>query len=319
MAEVTADGVSIPRDPVDTDTVFLIALQKTANGYCGYKASPVGEAKTEFIEIGRKALAQARSISNAYDPDAGDEENQPSIACGNDIWDRSILDQIDNYQNLTDLNLSNPDKFNVYAILFEENSGSEAATDNAGAFAVFRKIDITRPLRGRIIATLRGNDIRKLDDPLLEVSDSYDFVYTSDSLFVMRVGPFNGLFRSLKNNDEKVRELVDSFRESTADLSIADESITAVAERAQESVRFANRLDSVVRKYKNESPSIQQIRNAVNTVDAQNLIMIDEETNMISFDEQSVDDVLKLLNEDIFRSIIFNETYAASGKRRREQ
>ena len=316
MAQGTPND--IPRNPDDSDSVYLVALQKTSDGYCGRKATPIAAAKREFIEIGCAALEKARTIRNSFDPDADDDFNTGCIASESDIWDRGMIDIVDNYQNLTNLDLSKSERFNAYALIFVENRVSaDDHEDKTSLFAVFRQIDITRPVRGhKYFLTLNGNEIKKLDNPLLEISTTCDIVYTGDRLYVLRIQPFYKLFRSLKGNKGKVQELVNSFINNTKNLSFDPNSLNLIQERAQVSVRFANRLDSVVRKYKRRSPTKKQIVTAIKTVGAQQLLKLNPINGNIQFDAAHVDDVLKFLNEDLFKSIIFNEKYAASSKRR---
>lgn len=316
MAQKTSND--IPRDPVDTDSVYLVALQKADDHWCGRRAIPVGAAKTAFLKIGSKALGDARKIDKVFDPDADDEFNANCIVDSSDIWDSKILDVVDKYQKLTNLDLTEPMKFNVYAIVFAENSvtlGNHYYPTKQ--IAIFREIDITRPIRGnKFFMTLNGNDIKKLDDPLLEIADSCDIVYTGNKLYVLKIHPFYRLFRSLKGNDKKVNALVKDFKDNATSLSFTKDSLEIIRNRAQNSVRFANRLDSVVRKYKKKSPTEEQIKAGIEIVDAQNLLKFDSNTGEISFKEEQADDVLKFLNEDLFKSVIFKENYAAGSKRK---
>lgn len=316
MAQKTSND--IPRDPVDTDSVYLVALQKTDNHWCGRRAIPVGAAKTAFIEIGSKALKEARKIHKFFDPDADDEFNDKCIVDKSDIWDPEILNHVDNYQKLTNLDLSEPMRYNLYALVFVENNvtlGNHYYSTKQ--IAVFREIDITRPIRGnKFFMTLNGNDIKKLDEPLLEIADSCDIVYDGNKLYVLRIHPFYRLFRSLKGNDKKVEALVKDFKDNATSLPFTDESLEIIKNRAQNSVRFANRLDSVVRRYKKKSPTEEQIRNGIEAVDAQDLLRFNSNTGEICFNKEQVDNVLKFLNEDIFKSVIFKDNYAAGSKRK---
>lgn len=323
MVQDTEDGISLPRDPVDTDTVYLIGFEKIHSSYCGLKATPVGEAKTDFLNIGCNALAASRLIETEFDPDGGAEENHTCIVNDDDIWDRQLLDIVDNYENLSLLDSAHDKMFALYAILFIENDQNGFAVtpgqDNdtgSQSFAIFKKLGITSTARRKKLLTLTGSEIKKLEETVLQVSEGFDMLYTDNKLYVQSYTPFTKLFRSLRGNEDKVDELVSSFEENMGDLVFAHGLLDSLKERAKISVRTANRLDSIVRKYKNRPPSLDQIRTAIEEVDMQDLITIDEGNGTISFEEDDIDKALQFFNEDVFKSAIFSDKYAASGKRK---
>ena len=323
MVQETEEGISLPRNPVDTDTVYLIGFEKEPDGHCGLRATPVGEAKTDFLNIGCKALTASRSIETEFDPDAGAEENSTCIVNDDDIWDRHLLNIIDNYENLSLLDSHHDKMFALYAILFIENDQNGYAVtpgqDNdtgSQPFAILKRLDITSTAKRKKLLTLTGSEIKKLEETVLQVSESFDMLYTDNKLYVQNYNAFTYLFRSLQGNENKVDELVSSFEENMGDLVFADGLLDSLKERAKKSVRTANRLNSIVRKYKNRPPSLDQIRTAIEEVDVQDLITIDEGNGTISFEEDDIDKALQFFNEDLFKSAIFSDKYAASGKRK---
>lgn len=323
MVQETEDGISLPRDPTSTDTVYLIAFKKEPGGHCGLRATPVGKAKTDFLKIGCNALAASGSIKREFDPDAGAEENRTCIVNDDDIWDRHLLNIIDDYENLSLLDSGNDKMFALYAILFIENDQDGFAVtpgqDNdtkSQSFAILKRLDITSTARRKKLLTLTGSEIKKLEDTVLQVSEDFDMLYTGNKLYVQSYFAFTHLFRSLQKNEDKLDELVSSFEENMGDLVFTDDFLDSLKKRVKTSVRSANRLDSIVRKYKNRPPSLDRIRTAIKELKLQDLITINGKNRTISFKEDNIDRALQFFNEDLFKSPILSNYYAANGKRK---
>lgn len=323
MVQETEDSISLPRDPTSTDTVYLIAFKKEPVGHCGLRATPVGKAKTDFLKIGCNALAASHSIKKEFNPDAGPGDDSSFIANDDDIWDRHLLNIIDDYENLSLLDSGNDKMFALYAILFIENDQDGFAVtpgqDNdtkSQSFAILKRLDITSTARRKKLLTLTGSEIKKLEDTVLQVSEDFDMLYTGNKLYVQNYFAFTHLFRSLQKNEDKLDELVSSFEENMGDLVFTNDFLDSLKKRVKTSVRSANRLDSIVRKYKNRPPSLDQIRTAIKELKIQDLITINGKNGTISFKGDDIDRALQFFNEDLFTSAIFSDEYAANGKRK---
>lgn len=297
--------IQLPRNPESTDSIFLIGFEKDGGSYYGMKIFPGEGVRDDFLDIGKDALEQSRDIHNTFDPDAGDDGNKTCIAKESDIWDDSIIDIINNYQNLPNLDDVNRKMFNLYAIIFDEGQD--------GAFAILKRLDITRTAKHGLFAVFSKGEITQLTDSLIQISTSVDMLYTRDALYVLNFSAFNYLFRSLKGNEPKIDDLVDAVASASPGIAFSAESLEFLKEGAISGVRLANKLDSVVRRLKRVHPDDHRVTRAIACMHLQNDIHV--VNGKIIFARDKVDVALKLLNDDYFISLISEEEYAASSKK----
>lgn len=163
--------------------------------------------------------------------------------------------------------------------------------------------------RGKIYGTL-SDSLQKVQDPIFAFDDWIDLVLSGENLYVLSQTVFAAFFRDQESLAKKIPEWIAQLEEH---VPLADSSRECIQTRVTRDSRLKARLEAIVRRDHLASVSAETLRIAMedNELDAERLL--DSEGNLI-LEDDDVQQVLYLLNEDLFTGSLTKTGFRADKK-----
>lgn len=237
-----------------------------------------------------------------WHPDAANETDEYLSASIAQLGeDSQVLDIV----NRTEFDLLRADQLPSYSFLFYMLV--VGPVDHRVSF--IRKYNVRRGLRQRLV-TVFTDMLNKVDSPLFTFDDGMDVVVDpTRGAAILGLSAFELLFRSspemLARTPEYVAEIADS-------LPISAASMQTLVDAAGTNVSINRRLRAIVERGHLQFVSMRQIEDEMKRhgIDPRDFIV----DGKLTFDKAQSRDILKLLNEDLFRGGLTNQDFQVDRK-----
>ncbi|MCT1563138.1 MULTISPECIES: Kiwa anti-phage protein KwaB-like domain-containing protein [Corynebacterium] len=175
-----------------------------------------------------------------------------------------------------------------------------------------RRMNALRGLRKKRLGIL-SDQLQVIDDPILAFDGSADLVFTSESVFVLSQSAFTTLFRGQAELRKMVRNWVDEIKKSTP---MTEGSVEVLLTKSESDTRVAKRIESIKRRghLANISPDLLRTEMMQFNLDPKKLMNPKDE---LVISKNNALDVLKFLNEDMFRGVLSDELFESDSKKLR--
>lgn len=179
----------------------------------------------------------------------------------------------------------------------------------ARRIAFLRKYNPRRGLRRRLIAVFTET-LSKIDDPLFTFDNSIDVIIDpARGAAILGLGAFEMLFRS---SPEMLARTPGYVAEMASALPIDTDSMEMLAAVANSNSSIRRRLQSIVARGHLSSVSIGQVRSELERYGLEvDRYIVD---GKLRFDRADARDIMKLLNEDLFRGGLSDQAFQVDRK-----
>lgn len=291
-------------DDGERPEITLVGVEKTKDGYIAYRIPLDRSFIQPIAESALDSIAETDNVTDRFDPDS-DPEKVPFKAesRGDDIWDNSFMDAVDNYLNLPALDSSDfgTKKFFATVVVFKNDSGTWMLINKRDVEHVGR-----RGFMGRFS---KENRVTKVEYPVYVFSDNYHVIEHNKVFYVNNYFSFDTLFRSPDNLKPKVKKMTERL---SSVLSLTTGSADTLIEIASRKRSVAKKLDSLNRHIDKINPTPDKVKNALNILkrNVDDYYVEDD----LRFTEENTEALLRVLNEDLFRGLISGIAYTADRK-----
>ena len=162
--------------------------------------------------------------------------------------------------------------------------------------------------RGRVLTRLSDALVR-IDEPVFGFDRKFDLVITPDSLLISNATAFEYLFKG----DDFVTRVIPTWVEAIAEaIPLAPGSDAMLIDRGISNMRRRRRLEAIVERGHLGEVKITKLRSEAKRLDLDSSKLI--KRNQLVVDADTIDDVLKLLNEDLFVGGLSGESFEVDKK-----
>ena len=164
--------------------------------------------------------------------------------------------------------------------------------------------------KGKSYTTFAGT-LKRISNPVFVFDSKIDLVVLGDELLISSTSAFELLF---KDNRYLVRNIPIWVDAVTDHLPITGKSKKVLVDRCKSNTRLRNRLETIHRRGHLQKVDMRKICKYAedNGLDVKDIVW----NGKLRFQDASVDDLLKLLNEDLFRGGLTGQRFAADKKTR---
>lgn len=312
---MTNENLTEPPSTIDSQDPITLAVGWTVGKSTKVRQVLLGaDVATEFYQVAQDTINDLSSReASAWTPDADLSPETYLIFPAADVGDspkltsdhggKSFLEVLSQAERLEAINPKHLPTGDVsfYAIVIGP----------PGERIVFiRRSNPRRGLkRGKIYGTL-SDSLQKVEDPIFAFDDWIDLVLSGENLYVLSQTVFAAFFRDQESLAKKIPEWIDQLG---LHVPLADSSRECIHIRVTRDSRLKARLEAIVRRDHLASVSTETLRIAMedNELDAERLL--DSEGNLI-LEDDDVQQVLYLLNEDLFTGSLTKTGFRADKK-----
>ncbi|WP_457070848.1 hypothetical protein [Mycobacteroides abscessus] len=275
---------------------------------------PTNRTHARMVQMDQKIAAalhgaaaqtlEAMTSGHPYSPDIDIEDNTHLVASRTELLDVDLLAELERGASQ---NTASEEQLRKTLLCY----GVVVAT-NVGDAIFVRKANPIMSGEKKIRATLVGNLLGALEQPLFSFDGRFDVIITADLVYVLDKGRFELLFKDSEAVLAAVPEWVDELAETLPMTGDSKDHITTVLRRNS---RLRTKFHSVTRQPFIAELSPEHLREKMQArgLDPDALMDGDE----LRFDAESTDVILKLLNEDLFQGMFSGREYSAGSKRPR--
>lgn len=191
----------------------------------------------------------------------------------------------------------------LYSISFK-NGDSE--------IVFIKKSNPQRGVKGKNLFTfISGNEeIKKLTEPVLIFSDTFDFVVSEGQMHILSESEFYDLFRSSESISARIPGWIS---EINSHLVLSDPAKRFLEEKAIKSSRLAKKIESVVYRSDFDKLNYDFISKVMPDVSLNPSDYFNDDKEVI-LDDGNYRSFINFINEDMFRGIISQKIYNANSK-----
>lgn len=178
-----------------------------------------------------------------------------------------------------------------------------------GQVTLIRKLNPHQTANRGKIWTRLGNALAVIEDPVFSFDAKVDMVITSENILVSNIRAFEFLF---KEESYFMRHVDDWVKAISDNLPLSQDSDRAIIDRCRTNTRLRRRLESIHRRGHLQNVAINTVREHADKhgLDVDRFIRDDE----LYLHDVSIEDVLQLLNEDLFFGDFSGVQFAADKK-----
>ncbi|MCG7441419.1 Kiwa anti-phage protein KwaB-like domain-containing protein [Corynebacterium sp. ACRPQ] len=209
-------------------------------------------------------------------------------------------------QNIAEMEGKTLLKTDPYFYAFQFGIGSDSVT-------FLRKLN---PLRG-----LRKKRLGFLDDELslahhavFAFDSCVDLIITEEHLFVFNQTAFAAIFRGQEELKKMAKGWIDGIKDSTP---MTQESYEILLAKGVRDSRVAKRIESIARRGHLDSLDTSDLREGMEECDLNPSVYMNQ-SNELVLTADTLFDILKFLNEDMFRGVLTDDPYEVDSKARRD-
>jgi Domain of unknown function (DUF4868) len=183
--------------------------------------------------------------------------------------------------------------------------------DPASRTVWIRLTNVRRGLKpDRKLFTTLGDTLSKVEDPIFGFEDDLDLVSAGGTLAVLSQGAFKKLFR---DNDALAAQIPGWISAITDHLPIVPAAEVILAEKCIKDSRARGKLEAI--SFRGHLPSVPPatIRKAMRDYGL-DVTRFFNQQNKLDFKAEDVSDLLKVLNEDLFKGLLTDTKFRADRK-----
>lgn len=172
-----------------------------------------------------------------------------------------------------------------------------------------RRTNPMRGLRKRRLAIL-DDELRLEGQPVFAFDEFADMIITNTHLLIFNQTAFAAIFRGQVELEKMTKEWVDTIRDSTP---MTKNSYSALLAKGKGDSRLSKRIESISRRGHLATLTSSDLRKGMRKCDLDPQQYFNEADELV-FDEKTVREVLKFLNEDMFKGVLTEESFEVDSK-----
>ena len=182
-------------------------------------------------------------------------------------------------------------------------------TDGAGRVAMIKKqTPAKRATEGKWWG-LPSKELQRIDNDPWQIHAHFDLVVTENGAYVLRLQALDQL---LGDSEILVEHVDDWVAAIASSLPIAEGQAEILIDRCKESSRLRQRLRAINSRGHLRRVTIQNVEEHANRMDLEPTDFIENDELVVS--EANADQLLKLLNEDLFTGGLTGDPFLSGGK-----
>lgn len=185
---------------------------------------------------------------------------------------------------------------------FQFGSGNDSAV-------FLRKLNALRGLKKKKIAIL-SDELHATEQRIFAFDDSSDLILTSGTVLVFSQTAFAYLFRGQADLEKMTREWLYGIEKSTP---MAEGSAEILLKRTKSDSRIAKRVESISRRGHLAHLTSADLRKGMSKCDLNPKELLNDHGELI-FTESNAGELLKFLNEDMFRGVMTDDPFEVDSK-----
>jgi Domain of unknown function (DUF4868) len=261
------------------------------------------ELSNHFLDLARAEAAKlAQKLTVEYDPEWILRDNQYSELSAESLPSTNLFAQLADFVNLDSFTRRNLTKPHLYVVAAQIN----------GRVAYFGKsmtrLRVLKKTKGKFSAVWDGSTFNALTDNVATFSESFDWVYWDESLFIIDEKGFHDQFRDIHEIQIAVEGHVLAIGRK---LGIVNEE--KFIQRCQSNVPMASKLRRVAERGIHLTHSVDELRQYAIEWD----IPVEWDGDKLVFDESLAGqwNILILLDEDRTEGPVSHRKYESASKR----
>lgn len=285
---------------------LVVAWRSGRNTYVRVVKSG-GDVISSLREYSKAAFNNiARGQGRPYNPDNEQEEECPFLTTDrSELLDTALLEQLDRGASLPPIT---PEEMRertlaLYAILIGNDPDSRISFVRKGS-----------PVRlaTKSVVGVFDQTLTRVREPILAFDSAFDVVLRGNSVWVLKQKNFEALFKESEAVLAKTEEWAESLR---SHLPMADDSQQWLATRLRQHSVMRRKVQSILRSPYLPTVTPEILRNKMRNhgLNPESLMKDDA----LVFSKDTEQDILLLLNEDLWTGDFSGEQYAAARKARR--
>lgn len=178
-----------------------------------------------------------------------------------------------------------------------------------GHATFLRKANSHQTARSGRVLTRLSQTLSRVDEPVFAFDDKVDLVVTADEVIVSSLSAFELLF---KEDDFLVQHIPTWVNSIATHLPVNDGAAEVLTEHCRRNTRFRRRLETIHARGHLTHVTIEQVcEEAQNQgLDVASLVV----DGRLNFEDASVDDLLRLLNEDLLIGSLSGDRFTVERK-----
>ena len=296
--------------PVELDleaAATLVVVWRSGRYAHGRAVRAGGEVTNQLRLFARRALERvARGELLAYDPN--DEQADDSYCLEADrgeLLDTALLEQV---MRASALQLVSPDELRrrrlaLYALVIGNDPDRQTAFIRKGNAV---------SLATKSMVAVFDDGLRKVEEPILAFDERYDMIVYPGMVHILNQRNFEALFRESDAVLAKVGEWVKGLRKS---LPMSQESADWLTARLRKNSVMRRRVRSVLASDYFPTLTVEVLREKI-IEQGWNVGRLMDESGLIVTSETE-NDIIPLLNEDLWVGAFSGNRYSATRKARR--
>ncbi|WP_291043264.1 Kiwa anti-phage protein KwaB-like domain-containing protein [Herbiconiux sp.] len=263
-----------------------------------------GDVASTLQEFASDCAAGLRTDAPSYDPDEPPEEEDPQrVASLDEAFDTELLQSLSrggSHPSATGEDLHR--RIICWALIF--------GVDDERTVFVHKNNPVqlaSKPL----IAGLFDDALARLTEPLFAFDAHFDLVIANEQMIILDYSDFEVLFRESEAVLARAREWSEALTSQLPSTPASTEALEVVVRR---NGVIRRKVTSIIRRpYFNAlTPSVVREKLEAHGLDADTYMPGGE----LDFNADTIQDLVRFLNEDLFEGDFSNQPYAASGKQR---
>lgn len=289
---------------IRTDGPLTLAVAWGVGGRVHGRMVNTGQAVAEALRQAAAGTVSSMSSGHAYDPDADMEENTHLVADRIELLDTDLVETLEAGAALP---LASQEDVRTKRL-----SCYAAVIGSGDSRTIFvRKRSPVKLATQSIVATLFDGTLNRVEEPILAFDDRYDAILTSDKVYVLDKKQFESMFKDSDAVLAKAPAWVDALAE---DIPVSEASKEVLVESLRRNTFYRSKFHAILRRphVKQLTPQVLKKKMLAHGLNP-DVLMPDNELN---FSPETMKDLLRLLNEDLFIGDFSSEQFAAGSKRR---
>lgn len=205
-------------------------------------------------------------------------------------------------QSISEMSGKNLRKTEPYFYALQFGTGEKSVT-------FLRKLNPLRGLRQKKLGLL-NDELSLVNQPVFAFDSYVDLIITQEHLFIFNQSAFATIFRGQAELAEMTKGWIDGIRAST---SMTEDSYELLLSKGIRDSRVTNRIESIARRGHLSSLSASQLRAGMKKCDLDASVHMNESDELI-LAEDTLYEVLKFLNEDMFRGVLTDDPFEVDSK-----
>jgi hypothetical protein len=295
-------------DEIDMSALATLVVAWRSRQNVDVRAVKAGEEVVEALrEHAQEAVDKiATGQGCPYNPDDEQEAECPFLTADrSEVLDTALLEQLNRGASLRQ---ASPDDMRqqtlaLYAVLVGDDPDSRIAFVRRG-----------NPVRlaTKSVVGVFDQTLTRVQQPILAFDASFDVIFHGDAVWIMNQKNFEALFKESEAVLAKTEEWAESLNER---LPLADDSQQWLAQRLRQNSVMRRKVQSILRSPYISALTPDMLRQKMTAHDliAEDLMKDDA----LIFNKETEQDILLLLNEDLWTGDFSGEHYAAARKSRR--